>query len=316
MKKLVLVFLLLSCGFLLKAQIYGDVVKIKHVLTNTHLHSHAISYSHPQSSGQQQVTAFGGADDGDFWIIKPEHGNSSRSGNIQNGAVIRLEHYLTHRNLHSHPGIPSPVSGQQEATCFGENGTGDTGDNWRIEIEGGGIWSSSKRIKLIHVNTNYSLHSHAGFSHPNWTANQQEVTCYGGRDDNDWWKLTEIKPFLITDITYGPIVRLKPQVTSRITAFQNEAHLLVEVSNAPANSTITIRVSNLPNIREQIVTINANAEGKARFNFEYRSLANYCALTPEQRRTIGKLDVATSGNLIARDFPIYQFYASPIGGCR
>jgi dolichyl-phosphate-mannose--protein O-mannosyl transferase len=69
MKKPVFAFLLLSLAFLLKAQTYGDVVNIKHVLTNTHLHSHAIAYGHPQSSGQQQVTAYGGADDNDLWTM-------------------------------------------------------------------------------------------------------------------------------------------------------------------------------------------------------------------------------------------------------
>jgi hypothetical protein len=193
MKELVSTLLLLSCCMLLKAQNYGDIVKIKHVLTNTHLHSHAINYGHPNSSGQQQVTAFGGADDNDFWIIKPEHGNNTRTGAIQHGAVIRLEHQLTRRNLHSHAGIPSPASGQQEVTCFGDNGNGDSNDNWRIEIEGGGTWAVNRRIRLIHVNTNHALHSHAGWSHPDWTAGQQEVTGFGGRDDNDLWVLTEVR---------------------------------------------------------------------------------------------------------------------------
>lgn len=184
--------ILFSCLFL-NAQKYGDIVKIKHVLTNTHLHSHAINYGHPQSSGQQQITAFGSSDDNDLWVIKPEHGNDSRRGIVHHGDVIRLEHYLTHRNLHSHAGIPSPVTSQQEVTGFGNNGMGDTNDNWRIETQNGGNWALNQRIRLIHVNTNYALHSHAGFYHPDWTANQQEVTCFGGRDDNDLWMLTEVR---------------------------------------------------------------------------------------------------------------------------
>ncbi|MBP6809927.1 MAG: hypothetical protein KA138_00290 [Saprospiraceae bacterium] len=194
MKKLTFYFLFLSLSFFAKAENYGDIVKIKHVLTNTHLHSHAIHYGHPQSSGQQQVTAFGGADDNDYWVIKSEHGNNNRSGSVRHGDVIRLEHYLTRRNLHSHAGIPSPVTGQQEVTCFGENGNGDSNDNWRIEIDGGDTWAANRRIRLIHINTNHALHSHAGHAHPQWTAGQQEVTGFGGRDDNDWWVLTEIKP--------------------------------------------------------------------------------------------------------------------------
>ncbi|MBV6429016.1 MAG: hypothetical protein KIPDCIKN_03553 [Haliscomenobacter sp.] len=216
MKNLVLVLLLLSLGFLLKAQNYGDIVKIKHVLTNTHLHSHAINYGHPNSSGQQQVTAFGGADDNDYWVIKAGHGMNSRSGSINHGDVIRLEHYLTRRNLHSHAGIPSPVSGQQEVTCFGDNGNGDSNDNWRIEIEGGGAWSSNQRVRLIHVNTNHALHSHAGWSHPDWTAGQQEVTGFGGRDDNDWWLLTEVKINRISFPTKIVLPKADPSTTIKI----------------------------------------------------------------------------------------------------
>ena len=48
------------------------------------------------------------------------------------GQVIRLEHMLTGRNLHSHE-IPSPLSGNNEVSAFGDEGQGDTGDNWTIE---------------------------------------------------------------------------------------------------------------------------------------------------------------------------------------
>jgi dolichyl-phosphate-mannose--protein O-mannosyl transferase len=46
-------------------------------------------------------------------------------------------------------------------------------------------------VRLIHVLTDHVLHSHGGFSHPEWTLGQQEVTCYPWRDDNDWWLLLE-----------------------------------------------------------------------------------------------------------------------------
>lgn len=193
MKKLTFYFLFLSLSFFAKAQNYGDIVKIKHVLTNTHLHSHAIHYSHNGSSGQQQVTAFGGSDDNDYWVIKRRHGDNRRGGLVQHGDIIRLEHLNTRSHLHSHLGWPSPLSNQQEVTCYPN---GDDNDNWKVEIEGGGEWNVSRRqrVRLIHVNTNYALHSHQGWSSPTLTAGQQEVTCFGGRDDNDWWVLTEIKP--------------------------------------------------------------------------------------------------------------------------
>jgi len=170
----------------------GAIVKIRHSATGNRLHSHSLNYGHPGTSGQQQVTAYQFADDNDLWRIKGPHGqaeNSLAGQPVEDGSIIRLEHVLTRRNLHSHSGVPSPVTGQQEVSCFGNNGLGDSNDNWRIEIEGGGIWDSTKRIRLIHVNTNVALHSHVGFSHPEWTAGQQEVTGFEGRDDNDWWWL-------------------------------------------------------------------------------------------------------------------------------
>ncbi len=196
MKKLILFFNLMAVVCVhLTAQSYGDIVKIRHVLTNTHLHSHAVNYTHTGTSGQQQVTAFSGSDDNDYWIIKRKHGNNRGDGYIRHGDIIRLEHLNTRRNLHSHQGRPSPLSNQQEVTCFGTNGNGDDNDNWRVEVEGGGEWTVLiNRVRLIHVNTNTALHSHEGWASPDLTTGQQEVTCYGGRDDNDWWMLTEIKP--------------------------------------------------------------------------------------------------------------------------
>jgi dolichyl-phosphate-mannose--protein O-mannosyl transferase len=158
------------------------------------LHSHAFNYGHPGSSGQQQVTAFEGADDNDWWRVKGPDGQSEdfqQGQPIANGDVVRLQHAATARNLHSHAGFPSPVTGQQEVTCFGENGIGDGNDNWRVET-GGGAWQGNRRIKLIHVPTDCALHSHSGHSHAQWTRGQQEVTCYQWRDDNDWWLLLEV----------------------------------------------------------------------------------------------------------------------------
>lgn len=172
---------------------YGRIIKMSHVLTANTLHSHSINYGQPGTSGQQQVTAFGGYDDNDLWRVKGPV-DQPRSGQpVQHGDTLRLEHVLTQRNLHSHPGFPSPVTGQQEVTCFNTDGVNDSNDNWRIEIEGGGVWEFGKRVRLIHINTNRALHSHAGFFHPQWTMGQQEVTGYAARDDNDWWGLFEIR---------------------------------------------------------------------------------------------------------------------------
>jgi len=171
---------------------YGTATRLMHTATTRLLHSHDLSYRHPHTSGQQQVTGFEGMDDNDLWRIRPAHDRRQewRDGQqVQNGDVVRLQHVATQRNLHSHPGIPSPVTGQQEVACFGANGVGDTNDDWRVEVEGGGPWQSGTAVRLIHTRTGCALHSHPGLSHPTNTAGQQEVTAFQGRDGNDLWQL-------------------------------------------------------------------------------------------------------------------------------
>lgn len=140
--------------------------------------------------------AFDSADNNDLWRVRGPHGtaDSHFAGRaIQHGDVIRLQHVLTGLNLHSHPGHPSPSSGQQEVTCYGPGGVGDSNDNWRVELDGPGFWSSGTRLRLIHVNTGHALHSHLGHSEPVSTAGQQEVTAFPYRDHNDWWWMFELR---------------------------------------------------------------------------------------------------------------------------
>ena len=162
--------------------VFGDVIRLRHVNTGHALHSHKANY--PSGSRQQQVTCFGGKDDNDLWLVCGQHGALFTPGvPLTTSTVFRLQHVITKRNLHSH-GIKSAVSQQQEVSCFGDNGHGDTNCNWRLEFSGG-------FIKLIHVNTGKSLHSHK-LKYPNWAAGQQEVTCFGGNDSNDYWKCERV----------------------------------------------------------------------------------------------------------------------------
>ncbi len=184
---------------------YGDVIKIKHSTSGNILHSHPHNYGHPQSSGQQQVTAYAGADDNDYWLVKGPHTSANdykRGVPVQHNDIIRLEHVNTRQNLHSHSGCPSPVAKHQEVTCYGTDGFGDDNDNWRIEIEGGGIWTSGKQARLVHVNTNRQLNSKGlyrsrkwEYSHPQWTMGQQEATAYVDDEHgpDDLWHLFELR---------------------------------------------------------------------------------------------------------------------------
>jgi dolichyl-phosphate-mannose--protein O-mannosyl transferase len=136
------------------------------------------------------VTAFTGADQNDYWIVKKAHGFGEFDGKgrpVANHDIIRLEHRRTRKNLHSHVGHPSPITAQQEVTAYGTDGVGDTNDDWRIDVEEGGGWRENLPIRLIHVASGCALHSHSGHSHPQFTAGQQEVTCFPDRDFNDIW---------------------------------------------------------------------------------------------------------------------------------
>ena len=157
---------------------FGDGITLRHANTGKYLHSHKSNY--PNGSRQQQVTCFDGHHPS-LWLVCGQHGNLLQVPGVPltTGTVFRLQHVKTKRNLHSHK-VTSAVSKQQEVSCFGEWGLGDTNCNWRLEFSGG-------FIKLIHVNTGKSLHSHK-FNYPAWAAGQQEVTCYGGNDSNNYWK--------------------------------------------------------------------------------------------------------------------------------
>lgn len=67
------------------------------------------------------------------------------------GQKIRLEHMATKKNLHSHL-FTSPLSDQQEISAFGDDGEGDSGDNW-VVICDGEFWDKQDSIMLRHVDT-------------------------------------------------------------------------------------------------------------------------------------------------------------------
>ncbi|KAJ8477330.1 hypothetical protein OPV22_021057 [Ensete ventricosum] len=165
---------------------YGSVIKLMHERTKYRLHSHDVPYG--SGSGQQSVTGSPDVDDSNsYWIVRPQPDSSARQGDIiETGAIIRLQHMKTRRWLHSHLHA-SPLSGNLEVSCFGGDNGSDTGDFWRLEIEGGGkTWRKDERVRLLHVDTGGYLHSHD--KKYNRIAGGQQEVC-GVRDkraDNIW----------------------------------------------------------------------------------------------------------------------------------
>lgn len=165
---------------------YGSVIKLMHDKTKFRLHSHDVPYG--SGSGQQSVTGFPNVDDANsYWIVKPEPDTSARQGDtIQSGTIIRLQHMRTRKWLHSHLHA-SPISGNMEVSCFGGENHSDTGDYWRLEIEGSGkTWKQDQKIRLKHVDTGGYLHSH-NKKYNRIAGGQQEVCgVKDKRADNIW----------------------------------------------------------------------------------------------------------------------------------
>ncbi len=134
----------------------GSVVKINHKETGHHLHSHPIAWG--SGSGQQSVTSTGSNNDqGSLWVVKDATTSKVAceiGAPITCGSKIRLEHASTGKNLHSHL-YRAALTGNQEVSGFGEQGNGDTGDNWKIVCDKSSekYWRRNKDIHFEHVDT-------------------------------------------------------------------------------------------------------------------------------------------------------------------
>lgn len=104
--------------------------------------------------------------------------------------LIRLDHPITKKKLHSHEVRPSvsEVDWQNEVSAYGFDGfDGDANDYWQIEIQKDycdkGDWRAKKRLRALrtkfrlkHLMTGCYLFSHK-VKLPDWGFEQQEVTC-------------------------------------------------------------------------------------------------------------------------------------------
>jgi len=169
---------------------YGDTINVLHHATKRFLKSMAKNYTHRGSSNQQMVVGARIRSADTFWIVKSRHslGASSPSTPVKHGDIVRLEHVSTKRNLHSHGDRPSPITKQQEVTCYGEQGIGDANDDWKLDLPAGEFWEEGTPFRLVHVSTGKVLHSH-GHEDTQLTAGEQEITCFPMGDVNDLWSV-------------------------------------------------------------------------------------------------------------------------------
>eukprot|EP01098_Paradermamoeba_levis_P014770 TRINITY_DN7210_c0_g1_i1.p1 TRINITY_DN7210_c0_g1~~TRINITY_DN7210_c0_g1_i1.p1 ORF type:complete len:222 (-),score=65.46 TRINITY_DN7210_c0_g1_i1:147-752(-) len=167
----------------------GSVIKLKHLKTGFRLHSHKVPYG--SGSGQQSVTGYPeGNDANSLWLVKGPHGGSCKTGApIKRGEVFRLQHVTTGLNLHSHLHA-SPLSRQQEVSCYGPDGVGDTGDNWKLDGTGS-VWKRGEKVRFLHDDTGKFLHSHSAYKYQHPIPGQQEVTCNPTAEPNNEWATEE-----------------------------------------------------------------------------------------------------------------------------
>lgn len=189
---------------------YFSGIRLRHSLSQKYLYSLAKRYPSPPSRSRQQiVVAVSEPNDSTLWLIKPKHGSDEANtvrDIIKNGDTIRLLHKETKKNLHSHPisNNKSPITKQQEVSCYGHMGIGNIDDNWQIELIEGPDFRVGTKIIIKHSSTGAVLHSHEGHSHKDHTAGEQEVTCTNRSDDNDIWEITEID--IAPDRTIEPLI--------------------------------------------------------------------------------------------------------------
>ncbi|KAI9473558.1 MAG: MIR motif-containing protein [Benjaminiella poitrasii] len=178
---------------------FGHEIFLKHNMTGRLLTSEE-GRNYDEGSGQQVVVAGAWEPSSETtFIVIPRFGEDEFEDgvDVNFGDVIRLKHAATRTNLHSHPDIPSPVTGQQEVTCFGDDETSDENDDWVVEqwtfdeeeneefdIEDR-TWYTGRSFYLRHLATGLTLHSHDEL----FDEDRNEVSGYGdGPDENDRWR--------------------------------------------------------------------------------------------------------------------------------
>lgn len=164
---------------------YGALVTLKnHRTGGAYLHSHWHLYPEGVGARQQQITTYSHKDENNQWRIKKFNAESRPTDEpieyVQNGDLVRLEHVITGRNLHSH-NEPAPVTTKHwQVTGYGEKGVGDANDVFRVEFEGGQTGDQLEavmtRFKLVHYLMGCAIYSH-NKQLPKWGFEQLEVAC-------------------------------------------------------------------------------------------------------------------------------------------
>lgn len=109
----------------------SDHISLKHIITGRFLASNGETYN--SGSFQQKVFTADYVNEESTWIVLPPVVTEEEPGyEVGWDDPVRLKHVPTRANLHSHE-ISSPVSGQQEVSCFGNDENTDDNDVWKVQ---------------------------------------------------------------------------------------------------------------------------------------------------------------------------------------
>jgi dolichyl-phosphate-mannose--protein O-mannosyl transferase len=153
----------------------GSAIKLTHIESGAKHYLSSENKNLGSGSGQQIVTWIPTKSQTSalWWLQESNDADTCKPGTpIRCGEKIRLTHLETKRNLHTH-GIPSPLSKQQEISGFGEDGKGDTGDDWIVECSTK-LWMRDQQVRFFHVDTQKYL---AGSANVKFTAQNCGHNC-------------------------------------------------------------------------------------------------------------------------------------------
>jgi len=143
---------------------FGSVIKLKHSSTGYFLHSHDVKWG--SGSGQQSVTASkSNTDANSLWQLNKCQGCPDKPTGtpLKCGSKLRISHQKTGKNLHSHAGVGAPISNRQEVSGFGNDGKGDTGDNWKVVCmnKKAKYWVREDTVSFKHITSGTWLYTNA-----------------------------------------------------------------------------------------------------------------------------------------------------------
>jgi dolichyl-phosphate-mannose--protein O-mannosyl transferase len=159
---------------------YYTLVKLQHFKSSLYLSSLVLQY---QNGSNQQVVR--GITKGTlaetYWTVFPPLNDTDipQGRAVDCGSVIRLQHVVTNRWLHSHP-IPGHFGSGHEVSGFDGS---DSGDNWELECDV--TWTAASQIKLKHIDTGYYLAANATSKHEPDVGGEFEVFA-SEQSDHAW----------------------------------------------------------------------------------------------------------------------------------